>query len=124
MAARLAGDEFAVVLPGHGVAEARDLAVTASACSTTGATRRSRSPAARWRPGPGLEYPGQLLRAADSAQYASKRRGGGQVCTAEASALRDFTGERPRVKKRGLAERLDATSASVLEPARRQARGR
>jgi putative nucleotidyltransferase with HDIG domain len=65
--------------------------------------------------GPGLEYSGQLLRAADSGQYAAKRRGGGQVCTAEASALRDFAEPRGRGRRRGMAERLEATTRQVLE---------
>ena len=88
--------------PGHGVADARDLAVTALRLLDDDRDTPISISCGAVEAGPGLEYPGQLLRAADSAQYASKRRGGGQVCTAEASALRDFTGERPRVKKRGL----------------------
>ena len=37
------------------------------------------------------------------------------MCTAEASALREFAEPRGRGKRRGLAERLDATSRQVLE---------
>ncbi len=115
IAARLAGDEFAVILPGHGVAEARDLAITAIRILDDGRDTPISISCGAAEAGPGLEYPSQLLRAADSAQYASKRRGGGQICTAEASALRDLSTERPRAKRRGLTERLDATSAEVLD---------
>jgi putative nucleotidyltransferase with HDIG domain len=112
--ARLAGDEFALVLPGLGVAEVREVAVTALRLLSDGRDTPISISCGAVEAGPGLEYSGQLLRAADSAQYASKRRGGGQVCTAEASALRDFTEPRTRVRRRGLVERLDATSATVL----------
>ena len=113
--ARLAGDEFAVLLPGHGVAETRELALTAIRLLSDERDTPISISCGAVEAGPGLEYPSQLLRAADSAQYASKRRGGGQVCTAEASALRDFAAERPRTKRRGLPERLDATSATLLD---------
>jgi diguanylate cyclase (GGDEF)-like protein len=113
--ARLAGDEFAVVLPGHGVAQARDLAITALRLLAEDRDTPIAISCGAVEAGPGLERSTELLRAADSAQYASKRRGGGQVCTAEASALREFAAPRARGKRRGLAERLDATTETVLE---------
>ncbi len=106
--ARLAGDEFAAVLPGLGLEDARDLAVTAIRLLDEGRDTPIAISCGAVEAGPGLEYPSQLLRAADSAQYAAKRRGGGQVCTAEASALREFPGERPRVRS--------AASPSVSTP--------
>ena len=46
------------------------------------ATCRCRSPAAPPPAAPATRTREQLLRAADAAQYAAKRKGGGQVCTA------------------------------------------
>ena len=63
--------------------------------------------------GPGTETPEQLLRAADAAQYAAKRRGGSQFCTAAGAAA-------------GPAESLPlpGTSAATASAARRPARWR
>ena len=113
--ARLAGDEFAVILPGLGVDDARDLGLTALRLLAEDRDTPIAISCGAVEAGPGLEHQGQLLRAADSGQYAAKRRGGGQVCTAEASALREPIEPRGRAKRRGIAERLDTTSRQVLE---------
>ena len=115
MTARLAGDEFAVILPGLGVVEARELGITTLQLLAEDRDTPIAISCGAVEAGPGLEHAGQLMRAADSGQYAAKRRGGGQVCTAEASALREFTEPRGRGKRRGLADRLDATTRKVLE---------
>ena len=113
--ARLAGDEFAVVLSGFGMSEARDLGITALRLLAEERDTPVAISCGAVEAGPGLEQPSDILRAADSAQYAAKRRGGRQVCTAEASAAREFTGPRARGKRRGLAERLETTTREVLD---------
>jgi diguanylate cyclase (GGDEF)-like protein/putative nucleotidyltransferase with HDIG domain len=114
--ARLSGDEFAVLLEGHHLEEARDVATTVLrllredrdipltvSCGGAGA-------------GPGIDRPDQLLRAADTAQYAAKQRGGGQFCTAETTPTPQIvSGERRRSRRRGAIERLDETSARMLQ---------
>jgi diguanylate cyclase (GGDEF)-like protein len=79
---RLSGDEFCVLLEKRGVEAARD--VGAAAVRILEADRdvpTSISCGAASAEG-GAGGRGQLLRSADAAQYAAKRRGGGQVCTA------------------------------------------
>lgn len=113
--ARLAGDEFAVVLPGLGVEEARDLGITMLRLLAQDRDTPIAVSCGAVEAGPGLEHTAQLLWAAGSGQYAAKRRGGGQVCTAEVGALRESSGPRGRGRRRGIAERLDTTSRRVLE---------
>ena len=114
---RLAGDEFCVLLEGGGLEVARDVADAALA--VLGDDRDLRLSiscgAASW--GAAVRSSEQLLRAADAAQYAAKRRGGGQFCTAVAGAVppvlpgsRSFRGS--------VAERVRAaaaTSARLLD---------
>jgi diguanylate cyclase (GGDEF)-like protein len=79
---RLSGDEFCVLLEGDGVEAAHDIGTAAvrildadrdvPASISCGATSVVGAAATR----------GGLLRSADAAQYAAKRMGGGQVCTA------------------------------------------
>jgi diguanylate cyclase (GGDEF)-like protein len=79
---RLSGDEFCVIIEGANAEDGRGVASTAIehlarepeprpsiSCGVAEAAPHSRTPA-------------QLLRSADAAQYAAKRRGGGQVCSA------------------------------------------
>ena len=127
--ARLAGDEFCVLVEGRVVADAGgetstiedigataqrlladgELAVTLS-CGAVAAARRTVTPA-------------QLLRSADDALYVVKRRGGGRICTAgqEASgAVRRLVpsvagspADRIRVATEEIVERFDGELAEA-----------
>ena len=119
---RLAGDEFCVLLEGGGLEAASDVAEAALA--VLGDDRDLRLSiscgAASW--GAAVRSSDQLLRAADAAQYAAKRRGGGQFCTAVAGAAppilpgsRSFRGS--------VAERVRGAAATLRPPARRRTAG-
>jgi len=80
---RLGGDEFCVLLEGHGADAARALARDAS-------ERLAAAPGGPFRFSSGVavldaehRHAGDLFRAADAAQYAAKRVGGGGVFVAE-----------------------------------------
>ena len=83
---RLSGDEFCVLLEGGDLGAAEEVA--GAALTALGAERDARLSIScgAAQAGPGLRTPEQLLRAADAAQYAAKRRGGGQFCTAAGAA--------------------------------------
>ncbi|HEX2232003.1 MAG TPA: diguanylate cyclase [Thermoleophilaceae bacterium] len=110
---RLSGDEFCVLLEGQGVDAAHE--VGAAAVQILEADRdlpTSISCGATSVQGPGASR-GRLLRSADAAQYAAKRMGGGQVCTAApdlAPTLRDAD----RRLFRGDAERRLLAAADLL----------
>lgn len=112
---RLSGDEFAVILEGLTLEAAREVAGT-----TLRLLREDRDiplslscGAAIAEPGP--VAPDALLRAADTAQYASKRRGGGQLCTAESTDERPLDrGPRRRTRRRALGELLERCTGDVL----------
>ncbi len=108
---RLAGDEFCVLLEGCEIDAAGEVARTAlellegedglslsfgAAQATVGATAA------------------ELLRAADTAQYAAKRRGGGRLCIADVSALGEERAEPRRVRPRAIEQRLEETAAVTL----------
>jgi diguanylate cyclase (GGDEF)-like protein len=111
---RLSGDEFCVLLEGKSVDEAcvvgeaaiqilesdRDLPASIS-CGATSVE------------GPGATR-GRVLRSADSAQYAAKRMGGGQVCTA-APDLTPALSDGDRRLFRGDAERRLLAAVDLLE---------
>lgn len=112
--ARLSGDEFAVILEDGTLDDARTVGGTALrllgqerdvpvslSCGAAAAA-------------PGTDRPDRLLRAADTAQYAAKRRGGAQVCTAEASAVHRPVSSRRRTHRRHAGERLDEAVAGLL----------
>jgi diguanylate cyclase (GGDEF)-like protein len=120
---RLSGDEFCVLLEGGDLQAAEEVA--GSALTALGAERDSRLSIScgAAQAGPGLRTPDQLLRAADGAQYAAKRRGGGQFCTAAGTAAgmdadlfapSDFAGDAIR----GAA----ASALGVLDGSLREAR--
>ncbi len=85
------------------------------------ATPRCRCPAAWPRPGPGTERPESLMRAADAAQYAAKRRGGAQVCSAgrddfhELLSAGEGATQRRRGRRRSQAERTEEACGRVLD---------
>ena len=83
---RLSGDEFCVLLEGADLRAAEEVAGAAlNALGTERDARLSISCGAA-QSDPGMRTPDQLLRAADAAQYAAKRRGGGQFCAAAGAA--------------------------------------
>ena len=114
--ARLSGDEFAVLLEGHHLGRRERSGEHGAAAPRRGPRHPADgAPAAAPAAGPGIGRPDQLLRAADTAQYAAKQRGGGQFCTAEATPTPQIlNGERRRSRRRGAIERLDETSARLL----------
>ncbi|MGI8846607.1 MAG: HD domain-containing phosphohydrolase, partial [Thermoleophilaceae bacterium] len=120
--ARISGDEFAVVLAGAGMSAASDVAATALAVLDSERDLKVAMSCGAAAAGPGVERAEQLMRVADAAQYAAKRRGGGQLCTAGSDAFRtslhagggEPAGPRRRGRRRGLAERLEDTSKRVL----------
>ncbi len=120
--ARISGDEFAVALGGVGLSAASDVAGTALRVLADERDTRIALSCGAAAAGPGLERPDQIMRAADAAQYAAKRRGGGQLCTAGPDTLSEsLVGEQPpsgprgrRGRRKGTAERLEATSERLL----------
>ena len=115
--ARISGDEFAVVLDGAAVDAASDVAAAALRILREERDTRVGVSCGAAMAGPGLEEPEALMRAADAAQYAAKRRGGGQLCTAGADgaheALTAGLGRR-RSRRRGGPERIEEASSMVL----------
>lgn len=120
--ARISGDEFAVVLDGVGLAAASDVAGTALRVLGSERDTKVAVSCGAAAAGPGVERSDQIMRAADAAQYAAKRRGGGQLCTAGSGTFKTSLAEGGhesaprgrRGRRKGTAERLEATSASVL----------
>ncbi len=112
---RLAGDEFGVLLDGFGLDAAREVARTALRL-----LREDRDVTLSLSCGAALaephhDRPEALLRAADTGQYAAKCRGGAQLCTAEDSP--ELGGQAPRgrrANRRGLSERIEQTTATLL----------
>ncbi len=122
---RLSGDEFCVLLEGGDLGAAEEVA--GAALTALGAERDARLSIScgAAQAGPGMRTSEQLLRAADAAQYAAKRRGGGQFCTAPGAT----PGVDPDVPTAGRLRRgLDSKRGFVRarragrQPARRAAR--
>ncbi len=116
--ARMSGDEFAVVLGGVGVEAASDVAATALRILAEERDTKVAVSCGAAAAGAGLERADQLVRAADAAQYAAKRRGGGQLCTAGPDALAEelghHDGSRRRGRRRGGAERVEEATGQAL----------
>lgn len=113
--ARISGDEFAVVLDGVGLAAASDVAGTALRVLGEERDTTIAVSCGAVAAGPGIERPDQLMRAADAAQYAAKRRGGGQLCTAGSETFGSDPGPRGRrARRKGTAERIEAAASSAL----------
>lgn len=111
---RLSGDEFAVLLDGSPLSAVGEVAGAALRLLREDRDTPIALSCGAAAAAPGVDHPEALLRAADTAQYAAKRRGGGQLCTAEASSARQGTSGRRRSRRRSAAERLDATAARLL----------
>lgn len=119
--ARISGDEFAVVLSGWDMEAAREVAGTAMQILSEERDTEISVSCGAAAAAPGVERTDQIMRAADAAQYAAKRRGGGQLCTAgpdtfpeSIAAAGQSDGPRRRGRRRGGPERIEATSERVL----------
>jgi diguanylate cyclase (GGDEF)-like protein len=108
---RLAGDEFCVLLDGCEIDAAGEVARTALELLAGEDDLSLSFGAAQATVG---VAPAELLRAADTAQYAAKRRGGGRLCTADVSALGEDRAERRQVRPRAIEQRLEETAALTL----------
>jgi len=114
MVARLSGDEFAIVLEGYSVSVAREVAGTALKLLRQGRDVRVSLSCGAAPASAEVDTPSALLRAADTAQYAAKRRGGDQICTADTAVSTESAAPRGRVNRRSLGERMDRRSAELL----------
>ena len=118
--ARLGGDEFCALMDGHGTAAARALARDASRRLVAAAAGRLTFSSGVACLGGENRRPSDLFRAADAAQYAAKRLGGGRVFVAEPGLSSPPAGPPPdgslrrRFRDAGPHER-EALAASVLE---------
>ena len=112
---RLAGDEFCVLLENCELEAAGEVAQTTLELLAAGGEPPLSLSFGAAAASKGIAA-AELLRAADTAQYAAKRRGGGRLCTADpnAAALTDGDGERRQVRARGLDRRLERTTARTL----------
>ena len=119
--ARISGDEFAVVLGGAGLDAAAKVATTALRILRDERDTTVSLSCGLAAAGPGTDRPELLMRAADAAQYAAKRRGGAQVCSAgvddfhELLAVGDGSAPRRRGRRRSQAERTEEAAARVLD---------
>lgn len=111
---RLSGDEFAVVLEGSPVEAAREVAGTALRLLREDRDFTISLSCGAVSAGPGVDAPETLLRSADTAQYASKRRGGGQLCIAEGPGEPADLGPRRRGRRRAAGEHLEQETARLL----------
>lgn len=113
---RLAGDEFCVLLEGCEIEVAADVARTAlellagddaslPLSLSFGAAAATDAAAAE-----------DLLRAADTAQYAAKRRGGGRLCTSDSAAtpLPAALGEGRERRPKRIDQRIETAAARTL----------
>ena len=85
---RIGGDEFCVVLAGEGIDAARAFAAEASRRLAGYGARGATLSCGAASVGTGARRPADLFRAADAAQYAAKRAGGGRTYAADAAGLR------------------------------------
>jgi diguanylate cyclase (GGDEF)-like protein len=113
---RLAGDEFCVLLEGCEIDSTTDVAHTALELLASDDSTLPLSlsfGAAEARPG---STAAELLRAADTAQYAAKRRGGGRLCTADPDAepVSADLGERRQVRAHQIDQQLETMAARTM----------
>jgi diguanylate cyclase (GGDEF)-like protein len=110
---RLAGDEFCLLLEGADPSCASDVAVaTLGRLAAEDDLPLSVSLGAATATAD--MSPSDLLHAADRAQYAAKRRGGGRLCTADAESLSNAVAGPIRARQRGLVKRLETAAINAL----------
>jgi diguanylate cyclase (GGDEF)-like protein len=114
---RLAGDEFCVLLEGCGIDAAGEVARTALELLSSDDAELSLSLSFGAVAAGATSTPAELLRAADTAQYAAKRRGGGRLCTADPDAepLKNDLGERRLARANRIDQRIEATAARTMK---------
>jgi diguanylate cyclase (GGDEF)-like protein len=111
--ARLAGDEFCVLLEGCDHKTASDIAATALETLAAGGEIPLSLSFGAAAASTGMTA-AELLRAADNAQYTAKRRGGGRLCTADPDSLSDALAGARRASGRSVDPRLEQTAAELL----------
>jgi diguanylate cyclase (GGDEF)-like protein len=113
---RLAGDEFCVLLEGCEIEAAGEVARTALELLGSGDADLPLSLSFGAAEAGAASTPGELLRAADTAQYAAKRRGGGRLCTADPDAepLAADLGDRRQVRTNRIDQQIEATAARAI----------
>jgi diguanylate cyclase (GGDEF)-like protein len=114
---RLAGDEFCVLLEGCGIDAAGEVARTALELLGSSDEDLPLSLSFGAAEAGAASTPAELLRAADTAQYAAKRRGGGRLCTADPDAEPVAADGRARRQLRAqrVDEQIEATSAQTIQ---------
>lgn len=113
---RLAGDEFCVLLEGCEIDAASEVARTALELLGSDDATLPLSLSFGAAEAHAASAATELLRAADTAQYAAKRRGGGRLCTADPDAepLPADLGERRQVRVNQIDQRIEATAARTM----------
>jgi len=113
---RLAGDEFCVLLEGCAIDVADEVARTAlGLLASDDADRPLSLSFGAAEAGPGSD-PAELLRTADTAQYAAKRRGGGRLCTADPDAgpVAATLGERRQARPTRIDRQIESIAARTM----------
>jgi diguanylate cyclase (GGDEF)-like protein len=111
---RLAGDEFCVVLEGADPSVATDVATATLERLTIEHELPLSVSMGAATAGPDMT-PADLLHAADRAQYAAKRRGGGRLCTADAESLPDEVAGPIQTAHSSPERRVDEATEDVLD---------
>jgi len=113
---RLAGDEFCVLLEGCTIEAATEVARTALELLTDADLDLPLSLSFGAVAAGATSTPAELLRAADTAQYAAKRRGGGRLCTADPDAApvaADLI-DRRQLRPNRIDQQIDSIAARTL----------
>jgi diguanylate cyclase (GGDEF)-like protein len=112
---RLSGDEFCVLLEQRGVDAARDVGTAAVRILELDRDVPTSISCGAAAVEGGAGSRGQLLRSADAAQYAAKRMGGGQVCTAAPESGPSSSDAERRLFRGGVERRLLAAVDLLAE---------
>jgi diguanylate cyclase (GGDEF)-like protein len=112
---RLAGDEFCVLLEGCGIAAAEEVARNALELLAADGDDLPVSLSFGAAEAAAASTAAELLRAADTAQYAAKRRGGGRLCTADPNAVpAPAAGERRQAATSRIEPQLESIAERTL----------
>jgi diguanylate cyclase (GGDEF)-like protein len=113
---RLAGDEFCVLLEHCEIAAASDVAQTTLELLAGGDSSLPLSLSFGAAEAGAAISAADLLRVADTAQYAAKRRGGGRLCTSDPDAVPVAAelSERRQVRPHRIEQRVDSVAARTI----------